>query len=96
MYFLKKWLDKLAIETYKTTKDKQGRNIYLSQLVLNMNERKLTNPFNESPKPGPLRLDGVFKHITTKPILEVEKEKQVSVSLMKIIKLNHLFFIFVA
>lgn len=78
MYFLKKWLDKLAIETYKTTKDKQARNIYLSQLVLNMNDRHFKNPFHETPKPGPLRLDGVFNHITTKSILEVEKEKQVN------------------
>jgi len=43
-----------------------------------MNDRKLTAPFNESPKPGPLSLDGVFTKITSKPSLEIEQEKEVS------------------
>jgi hypothetical protein len=43
-----------------------------------MNDRKLTAPFNESPKPGPLSLDGVFTKITAKPSLEIEQEKEVS------------------
>jgi len=43
-----------------------------------MNNRKMTTPFNETPKPGPLSLDGVFPEITTKASMEVEKEKEVS------------------
>lgn len=43
-----------------------------------MNNRKITTPFNETPKSGPLSLDGVFPEITTKASLEVEKEKEVS------------------
>ncbi|XP_022173257.1 uncharacterized protein LOC111035790 [Myzus persicae] len=74
----KKWLHKLAIEPYKNTKEKQARNIYLSQLILSMNNRKITTPFNEAPKPGPLSLDGVFPEITTKASLEVEKEKEMN------------------
>ncbi|KAE9524396.1 hypothetical protein AGLY_015233 [Aphis glycines] len=74
----KKWLDKLAVETYKSTNEKQARNIYLSQLILSMNDRKLTAPFNESPKPGPLSLDGVFTKITSKPSLEIEQEKEIN------------------
>lgn len=50
----------------------------MSQLILSMNNRKITTPFNEAPKPGPLSLDGVFPEITTKASLEVEKEKEVS------------------
>lgn len=50
----------------------------MSQLILSMNDRKLTAPFNESPKPGPLSLDGVFTKITSKPSLEIEQEKEVS------------------
>jgi len=42
-----------------------------------MNNRKMTTPFNETPKPGPLSLDGVFPEITTKASVEVEKEKEV-------------------
>jgi len=42
-----------------------------------MNTRKMTTPFNETPKPGPLSLDGVFPEITTKASVEVEKEKEV-------------------
>lgn len=49
----------------------------MSQLILSMNTRKMTTPFNETPKPGPLSLDGVFPEITTKASLEVEKEKEV-------------------
>ncbi|VVC37441.1 Hypothetical protein CINCED_3A006598 [Cinara cedri] len=73
-----KWLDKLAIEKYKDTNEKQIRNIYLSQLIISMNERKLSAPFNESPKSAKLSLDGVFKHVTTKPTLEVEHEQETS------------------
>lgn len=73
-----KWLDKLAIETYKSTNEKQMRNIYLSQLIMNMNDRKLNAPFNASPTNDPLSLDGVFTHITAKPNKEVEKEKEVN------------------
>ncbi|VVC42953.1 Domain of unknown function DUF4485, partial [Cinara cedri] len=73
-----KWLDKLVIEKYKDTNEKQIRNIYLSQLIINMNERKLSAPFNESPKLARLSLDGVFKHITTKSTSEVEHEKAIS------------------
>lgn len=72
-----KWLDKLAIETYQETSEKQARNIYLSQLILNMNDRKLIYPFNVPPTSDPLSLDGVFKHITAKPSAEVEKEIEV-------------------
>lgn len=75
--FFQKWLDKLAIETYKTSKEKQTRNIYLSQLILSMNDRKLSAPFNAFPNPGVLSLDGVFKHITAKPEVELKKEKEV-------------------
>jgi len=42
-----------------------------------MNTRKMTSPFNETPKQGPLSLDGVFPEITTKASVEVEKEKEV-------------------
>ncbi|XP_060836391.1 uncharacterized protein LOC132919056 [Rhopalosiphum padi] len=96
-----KWLDKLAIESYKTTNEKQTRNIYLSQLILKMNGRKLSAPFNEPPKPDTLSLDGVFKEITTKPILEAQSEKEINDNKSKwsqfirnreleIIDLNHL------
>lgn len=51
----------------------------MSQLIINMNGRKLSAPFNEPPQPDTLSLDGVFKEITTKPSLEVEKEKEVSI-----------------
>jgi len=74
-----KWLDKLAIETYQDINEKQARNIYLSQLILNMNDRKLIYPFNVPPTSDPLSLDGVFKHITAKPSAEVEKEMEVGV-----------------
>lgn len=74
---LQKWLDKLAIETYKSTNEQQMRNIYLSQLILSMNDRKLSAPFTVSPTLDPLTLDGVFTHITAKPNVEVEKEKEV-------------------
>ncbi|CAI6351004.1 unnamed protein product [Macrosiphum euphorbiae] len=96
-----KWLDKLAIETYKTTNEKQIRNIYLSQLILNMNSRKLSAPFNDPPKPDKLSLDGVFKEITAKPSLEAQKEKEIEDNKrkwsqfvrnreMEMIDLNHL------
>ncbi|XP_027849100.2 uncharacterized protein LOC114128723 [Aphis gossypii] len=96
-----KWLDKLAIELYKTTNEKQTRNIYLSQLILNMNGRKLKPPFNEPPKSDTLSLDGVFEEITTKPILEAQSEKEINNNKSKwsqfvrnreleIIDLNHL------
>ncbi|XP_060866952.1 uncharacterized protein LOC132942518 [Metopolophium dirhodum] len=96
-----KWIDKLTIETYKTTNEKQIRNIYLSQLILNMNSRKLSAPFNDPPKPDKLSLDGVFKEITAKPSLEAQKEKEIDDNKRKwsqfvrnreieIIDLNHL------
>lgn len=43
-----------------------------------MRERKFLPPFNALPKAGMLTLDGVFKHITTKPTNEVEEENEVS------------------
>lgn len=43
-----------------------------------MNDRKIIAPFDVSPKPGPLSLDGVFKQITTKPSAQLEEEGKVS------------------
>jgi hypothetical protein len=74
-----KWLTKLTNESYDTTAEKQARNIYLSQLILNMDERKLSAPFTSVPSSHPFSLDGVFKHITAKPFVELEKDRTVSV-----------------
>lgn len=65
-------------EPHKTMEEKRVRNIYLSQMIMCMNDRKLVIPFNASPKPGPLSLDGVFKQITTKPNAQLEEEEKVS------------------
>jgi len=69
------------VDTYISTYQKQARNIYLSQLIMKMNEGKLSTPFNESPKTGPLSLDVEFSDVSAKmfekTVAELEKEKEV-------------------
>lgn len=43
-----------------------------------MTERKLRTPFDAFPKPGPVSLAGVFKHVTDKPEAESKREKEAS------------------
>ncbi|XP_050426955.1 uncharacterized protein LOC126837169 [Adelges cooleyi] len=74
----KKWLDKLVVGPHKTTSERQIRNIYLSQLILSINERKLRPPFNVPPEQGPLSLDGVFQDIMAKPETAIKQENEMN------------------
>lgn len=47
-------------------------------MIMSMSDRKLSAPFNASPKPGPLSLDGVFEQIIAKPSAQLEEERKVS------------------
>lgn len=90
-----KWLDKLAIETYANTDEKQTRNVFLSQLILCMYDRKLGVPFNESPRPGPLNLDSVLVNVSIKlPNAGLIKENNVITCRFAVRNTNrHLFIL---
>lgn len=50
----KKWLTKLGSMPAEAADDKLNRNVYLNELILNMQEAKLPAPFNAQPPQGAL------------------------------------------